>query len=78
MLSTMILHPAGSCPKNAIISEFSGNISITKSFAVFYNLNTPRALEMFTWYLRYVHIEQAPITITPPRHSEAQDWRGDM
>jgi hypothetical protein len=38
----------------------------------------PRALEIFTWYLRYVHIEQAPFTVTPPRHGEAQDWRGDM
>jgi len=38
----------------------------------------PRALEIFTWYLRYVHIEQAPFTVTPLRHSEAQDWRGDM
>jgi hypothetical protein len=22
--------------------------------------------------------KQAPFTVTPPRHDEAQDWRGDM
>jgi hypothetical protein len=22
--------------------------------------------------------KQAPFTVTPPRHGEAQDWRGDM
>jgi hypothetical protein len=30
----MILHLAGSCPKNAAISEFSGDISIPKLFAM--------------------------------------------
>ena len=41
MLFTMISHLAGSCPKNAIVSDFSGNIYIPKYFALFYNLNTP-------------------------------------
>jgi hypothetical protein len=37
----MILHLTGSCPKNAIVSDFSGYISIPKSFAMFCNVNTP-------------------------------------
>jgi len=41
MLFTTILHLAGSCPKNAVASDFSGNIYIPKSFVIFYNLNTP-------------------------------------
>jgi hypothetical protein len=41
MLSTMILLLDGSCSKNAIISDFSGNSYIPKSFAIFYNLNSP-------------------------------------
>lgn len=40
MLPTMILHLDGSCCKDAIVSGFFGNIYITKSFAIFYNLNT--------------------------------------
>jgi hypothetical protein len=35
------VHLTGSCPKNAIISIFSGHISIPHFFAVFYNVNIP-------------------------------------
>jgi len=35
LLSTMILHLNGSCPKNAIISDLSGGISIPKFFVCF-------------------------------------------
>ena len=34
-----------------------------KCFPDVYNMSTQR---------------QAPFTVTPPRHGEAQDWRGDM
>ena len=41
MLSTKILHLAGSCPKNAIISDFTGNILIPKFCAMLCNVNIP-------------------------------------
>jgi hypothetical protein len=37
----MIVHFTESCPKNSIVSDFSGDISIPIFFAVFYNVNTP-------------------------------------
>jgi hypothetical protein len=37
----MILHLTGSCPKNAIVSDFSGGISIPKFVAMFCNVNYP-------------------------------------
>ena len=36
----MILHNTGSCPKSAI-SDFYGEISNPKYFAMFYNVNFP-------------------------------------
>jgi hypothetical protein len=35
----MILHLTGSFPTNAIVSDFSGDISITKHLAIFCNVN---------------------------------------
>ena len=37
----MILDRTESCPKNAIVTEFSGDISIPKVFAMFCNVSTP-------------------------------------
>ena len=37
---SMILHLTGSCPTNAIVSDFFGDISISKFFAMFCNVNT--------------------------------------
>jgi hypothetical protein len=42
LLCTEILRITGSCPKNAIVSDFSGDVSIPKFFAVFCNVNSPR------------------------------------
>jgi hypothetical protein len=39
-LSTAILNLSGSCPKNAIASDFSVDISIPKRFALFCSVNT--------------------------------------
>jgi len=41
MLSTMIIHIAGSCPENAIILDFSVDIYNPNTLAIFYNLNIP-------------------------------------
>jgi hypothetical protein len=41
LLSSMILQFTGSCPKNTIVSEFSGDISIPKCSAMFCNMNNP-------------------------------------
>jgi len=37
----MILHLTEYCPKNTTVSDFSGDISTPKLFAVFCNVNTP-------------------------------------
>jgi len=37
----MILHLIGCFPKNSIVLDFYGDISIPKLFAVFWNVDTP-------------------------------------
>ena len=41
LLSTIILHLTGLCPKTVIVSDFSGDISIKNFFDMFYNVSTP-------------------------------------
>jgi hypothetical protein len=41
LLYTLIVHFTESCPKNASVSDFSGDISTPIFFAMFYNVNSP-------------------------------------
>jgi hypothetical protein len=41
LLSSTNLHLTGSFPKNAILSDFSGDVYIPKFFAMICNVNTP-------------------------------------
>jgi hypothetical protein len=41
LLSTIIVLLTGSCPENAIVSDFSGESSIHNFFAIFFAVNSP-------------------------------------
>ena len=59
MLSAMILHLAVSCPKNAIISDFSGDIYLQNLLLYF-------AMEILLCKLSY---ESAIMTLSPAKRS---------
>jgi len=40
----MIFHLAGSCPENAVVSDFSGDVSIPTFFAMFFVNSSSRKL----------------------------------
>ena len=49
--------------QNASLKTFQSCYKHLKYFPDIYNMSTQK---------------QASFTVTPPRHGEAQDWRGDM
>ena len=49
LFCSTILHLTVSCPKSAVVSDFSGDISIKKFCAIFCNVNTPLTVCEIMW-----------------------------
>lgn len=49
LISTTMLHVTGSCPKNYIVTDISGDFSIPKYFAMFCNVNYPLKSAIMIW-----------------------------
>jgi len=59
----MIFHLAGSCPENAVVSDFSGDVSIPTFFAMFFVNSSSRKLfsesAIMTW--SFAKVECLPL-----------------